>query len=106
MAGLADSWRVVAEPGAGGQAGMCDPDRNPPPGPVPCLVLRDVAERVLAAQLLRDLLVDLRQLRHGARKEGAAASLLRQLLEDELGLPEIASSAALLQPDRVDRRVR
>ena len=71
-------------------------------------ILRRVAHRVLARELVGDLAVDVLQLVDLLGEERAAAGFLRELAQHELGFAESLERAGLarLQADRVDRRLR
>ena len=67
-------------------------------------ILRCVAERVLAGELVGDLRVDAVQILDLRREERAAAGFLRQLAHDELGFAEaLGLRVGAAQRDRVDR---
>src|SRR5687768_17526767 len=63
-------------------------DDHAPPGPVALLVLRRIADGVLARQLVRYLRVDAREILEAVREERTAAGFLGELTHDEFRLAE------------------
>src|SRR5262245_17088096 len=84
-----------------------DSNHHPTPGAVMPRIVRRVADDVLARQLVRDLAVDVGQIRNLIREEGPAARFLRELPQHEFGFLEAprTSGRSLTRPesDRVNR---
>ena len=101
--------REIALLGSRGEVRPVDAHDDPAPGAVALRVLRGVADRVLARQLLGDLRVDVRRARRPARGRRRAPGFLRQLPEDELRFLEALAArrrpSSRPQADRVDRRL-
>src|SRR4051794_34499755 len=78
--------RVIAALGAWGEVRLRHLDDDTAPGTVALRILRRVAERVLARELVGDLSVHAVQILDLRGEVRLAASLLRQLAHDELRL--------------------